>query len=113
MVTQRNQLITTFRTKWGTYACQKIQFCLINARATFKGELDIAFHSLINKLVVAYFNVVTIFSKNKEYHLQHLKHNFERCRKYGILLNFKRNISIHQREAYPIPTNLAMPILDF
>ena len=36
-------LKTTFRTKWGTYAYQKIHFGLINARATFQRAMDIAF----------------------------------------------------------------------
>jgi hypothetical protein len=38
-----DQLKTTFRTPWGTYAYRKIPFGLINASATFQREMDIAF----------------------------------------------------------------------
>jgi hypothetical protein len=33
-----------------------------------------------------------VYSKNKEDHIQHLNHIFERCRKYNISLNPKKNI---------------------
>jgi hypothetical protein len=35
---------------------------------------------------------VTIYSKNREDHIQHLTQIFERCRKYGISLNPKKTI---------------------
>jgi hypothetical protein len=56
-----NQLKTTFRTPWGTYAYRKMPFGLINAGATFQRVMDIAFHSLINQSVVVYLDDITIF----------------------------------------------------
>jgi ribonuclease HI len=38
-----DQLKTTFRTPWGTYAYRKMPFGLINAGATFQRAMDIAF----------------------------------------------------------------------
>jgi hypothetical protein len=38
-----DQLKTTFRTMWGTYAYRKMPFGLINVGATFHREMDIAF----------------------------------------------------------------------
>jgi hypothetical protein len=35
---------------------------------------------------------VTVYSKNREDHIQHLTQIFERCRKYGISLNPKKTI---------------------
>ena len=43
-----DQLKTTFRTKWGTYAYQKMTFGLINVGATFQRAMDTAFRGLIN-----------------------------------------------------------------
>ena len=42
-----DQLKTTFRTKWGTYAYQKMHFDLINAGATFQRAMDITFKGLV------------------------------------------------------------------
>ena len=39
-----------------------------------------------------YLDDVTIYSKNKKYHIQHLTQIFERCRKYGICLKPKKPI---------------------
>jgi hypothetical protein len=42
--------------------------------------------------VVVYLDDMTVYSKNKEDHVQHSTQIFERCRKYGISLNPKKNI---------------------
>jgi hypothetical protein len=68
-----DQLKTTFRTPWGTYAYHKMPFGLINVGATFQREIDIAFRGLINHSVVFYLDDVTIYSKNRDDHLAHLR----------------------------------------
>eukprot|EP00253_Pinus_taeda_P022177 PITA_22177 len=86
-----DRLKTTFRTKWGTYAYQKIPFGLINAGATFQRAMDISFKGLINRTVVVYLDDITIFSKERSNHLHDLNQIFQRCKKYGISLNPKRS----------------------
>ena len=54
--------------------------------------MDIAFRGLINKFVVVYLDDITIYSKNQEDHVPHLKAIFERCRRYKISLNLKKSI---------------------
>ena len=54
--------------------------------------MDVAFWGLINKCVVVYLDDVTVYSKNREDHIRHLTHIFERCRKYNISLNPKKTI---------------------
>ena len=68
-----DQLKTTFRTKWGTYAYQKMPFGLINAGATFQRAMDIAFKGLVNKSMVIYLDDITIYSKKRSNHLRDLK----------------------------------------
>jgi hypothetical protein len=68
-----NQLKTTFRTPWGTYAYRKMPFGLINAGATFQRAMDITFQGLINQSVVVYLDDVIVFSKNKTDHLANLR----------------------------------------
>jgi len=72
-----HKLKTTFRTKLGTYAYQKMTFSLINFGATFLRAMDIAFKGLINKSVFDYLDDITIFSKKRENHLHDLKQIFE------------------------------------
>jgi hypothetical protein len=92
LMSPSDQLKTTFRTPWGTYAYRKMPFGLINVGATFQREMDIAFHGLINQSVVVYLDDVTVFSKNKKDHLSHLRAVLERCRKFDISLNPKKSV---------------------
>jgi hypothetical protein len=73
LMSPSDQLKTTFRTPWGTYAYRKMPFGLINVGATFQRAMDIAFHGLINQSIVVYLDDITVFSKNKEDHLAHLR----------------------------------------
>ena len=87
-----HQLKTAFRTPWGTYAYRKMPFGLINVGATFQRAMDIAFRGLINHSVVVYLDDVTVYSKHRPDHINHLRKVFERCRKFGISLNPKKII---------------------
>lgn len=84
MVHPDDRLKTTFRTKWGTYAYQKMPFGLINTGATFQRAMDIAFKGLLNKTIVFYLDDITVYSKNRNSHLQNLRQIFEHGRKHEI-----------------------------
>lgn len=92
LVSHTDQLLTGFRTKWGTFCFRKMPFGLINAGATFQRAMDIVFRGLINESVVVYLDDVTIYSKKCVDHLDHLRQVLERCRKYDISLNPKKSI---------------------
>jgi hypothetical protein len=92
LMSPSDQLKTTFRTPWGTYAYRKMPFGLINVGATFQREMDISFYGLINKSVVVYLDDVTVFSKYKKDHLSHLRVVLERCCRFGISLNPKKSV---------------------
>jgi hypothetical protein len=72
LVSKDDRLKTTFLTKWGTFAYKCMPFGFINTGETFKRAMDVAFRGLINKCVVVYLDDVTVYSKNKEDHIQHL-----------------------------------------
>jgi ribonuclease HI len=92
LMSPSDQLKTTFRTPWGTYAYRKMPFGLINVGATFQRAMDISFRGLINHSIVVYLDDVTVYSKNKNDHLSHLRVVLLRCRKYDISLNPKKSI---------------------
>jgi len=91
LVYHTDQLLTAFRTKWGTFFFRKMSFGLINAGATFQREMDVAFRGLINESVVVYLDDVTIYARKRLDHIHHLRQVLERCRKYGISLNPKKS----------------------
>ena len=69
----------------------KMPFGLMNARATFQREMDIAFSEEKDKYVVIYLDDITVFSKSDPDHLQHLRKVFVKCRTFGIFLNPKKS----------------------
>ena len=82
---------TAFTTPWGTFMYDKIPFGLMNAGATFKRAMDIAFLGERYKFVVIYLDDLTVFSQSDDEHLKHLKQTFLKCRKYVLSLNPKKS----------------------
>lgn len=85
-------LKTTFQTRWGTYAYEKIPFGLINIGTTFQGAMDIAFWGIINRFVVVYLDDIIVYSKICKDHIPHCRVIFERCWCYDISLDPKEII---------------------
>ena len=73
LVSNGDQLKTTFNTKWGTYAYRKMPFGLINVGTTFQRAMDIAFQGLINRSVVVYMDDIIVYSYHRRDHIYHLK----------------------------------------
>ena len=83
---------TTFTTLWGTFLYTKMPFGLKNVGATFQRAMDMAFANEKDIFLVVYLDDLTIFSKSDEEHLFHLTKVFQKCKKYGISLNSKKNL---------------------
>jgi hypothetical protein len=83
---------TTFTTHWGTFAYERIPFGLINAGATFQRAMQIAFDDLISKIIQIYLDDLTVYSRNRQDHFDHLRKVFLRCRKFGMSLNPTKSI---------------------
>jgi hypothetical protein len=54
--------------------------------------MGIDFHHLINQSVMVYLHDATVFSKNKKYHLSHLRVVLEQCRRFDLSLNPKKSV---------------------
>ena len=63
LVKEDDRYKTTFTTKWGTMAYQKMPFGLSNAGATFQKAMDKAFQNLMYRFVLVYLDDITIFFK--------------------------------------------------
>eukprot|EP00253_Pinus_taeda_P009295 PITA_09295 len=91
VVHANDQEKTAFTTPWGTFMYAKMPFGLMNAGASFQRAMDIAFVGEKDKFVVVYLDDITIYSKNHQDHLQHLKKVFLKCRRFGISVNPKKS----------------------
>jgi hypothetical protein len=67
-------------------------FGLSNAGATFQRAMKIAFDDLIGKIIQIYLDDLTVYSKNRSDHFDHLRNILMRCRKFGISLNPSKSI---------------------
>ena len=53
--------------------------------------MDQAFNDLIGNIIAIYQDDRTVFSKERDDHVKHLKKVFDWCRKFGISLNLKKS----------------------
>jgi hypothetical protein len=88
---------TTFTTLWGTFMYAKMPFGLMNAGENFQRAMDIAFIGEKDKFFVIYLDYITIFSQFDKEHYDHLTKVFLKCRKFGLSLNPKKVIVLHER----------------
>jgi len=89
----KDQDKTTFTTPWGNFTYVKMPFGLMNVRATFQREINIAFANESVRFIVIYLDDIIVYSKSDEEHLMHLKRFFEKCRRFVISLNPKKTMS--------------------
>lgn len=54
--------------------------------------MDLALKEIINKIILIYFDDLTVFSKHQEDHFDHLELVLQKCLKFGISLNPKKCI---------------------
>jgi hypothetical protein len=54
---------TTFITRWGTFAYERMPFGLSNAGATFQRAMQIDFDDLIGNIIQVYLDDLTVYSK--------------------------------------------------
>lgn len=76
----------------GDICISKNAIGLSNTRGTFQRAMDHAFGELINNTILIYLDDITVFFKNRQDHLIHLRQIFDKCMKFGIFLNSKKSI---------------------
>lgn len=79
---------TAIITPFGLYEFLRMTFGLRNAAQNFRRFIDDVLQGL--NLVHTYFDDWSIASPDRESHLQHLNHLFERLRKLGLTANIQK-----------------------
>ena len=83
---------TTFITRWGTFAYERMPFGISNAGAAFQSAMQIFFDDLIGKIIQIYLDDLIVNSKKWLDHFGHIKRFLLWSRKFGISLNPSKSI---------------------
>jgi len=73
LVNKDDMNTTTFTTPWGTYEYLRIPFGLMNLSDKFQRSMDYRFIYIMGKIIEIYRDDLTVFSKTRKSHVDHLK----------------------------------------
>jgi uncharacterized protein YqgQ len=93
-----NQIRIKKNDEWKTTFCIRYEhfeylimfFDLANASITFQVYINKIFNELINDFCVMYLNVILIFFKNREFHVQHIREVLKRLRTNNLFANLEK-----------------------
>ncbi|GJV64269.1 putative reverse transcriptase domain-containing protein [Tanacetum coccineum] len=81
---------TTFRTRYGHYEFQVIQFGLTNAPAVFMDLMNRVCKPYLDKFIIVFIDDILIYSHNKEEHANHLRIILELLKKEKLYAKFSK-----------------------
>ncbi|GJW84422.1 putative reverse transcriptase domain-containing protein [Tanacetum coccineum] len=82
--------ITTFRTRYGHFEFQVMQFGLTNAPAVFMNLMNRVCKPYLDKFMIVFIDDILIYSKNKMEHGEHLKTILELLKKEQLYAKFSK-----------------------
>ena len=68
------------RTRYGSFEFLVMSFGLYNAPATFTTLMNNIFHEYLDDFVIIYINVILVYLKTAEEHVEHLEKVFQKLR---------------------------------
>ena len=83
-ITDGQEWLTAFRTRYGSFEYLVMPFGLTNAPATFQYFMNDIFHDMIDVHLIIYLDDLLIYSKDEETHRHHVRQVLERLRQYNL-----------------------------
>lgn len=90
----------TFKTNEGLYEWLVMLYSLSNAHSTFMRLMNEMLKEFIGKFVIVYLDVILIFSRTKEEHLQHVRRVLEKLHQNKPLINLKKCTFLQRELVY-------------
>ena len=84
---EESKIKTAFSTKNGQYCFKRMPFGIAAAPATFQELMVKVLGDLNWKEAVVYLDDILVFAKNKEEHMQRIKHVLEKIKEAGLRIN--------------------------
>jgi hypothetical protein len=76
----------TMTTQWGCFSYKAMPFGITNGSSAFSRAIYLALNEFVGDFVSTYIDDITVYSKNVEEHLVHLRRVFERLREVNMKL---------------------------
>lgn len=97
MHSEKDEDLTTFRTKYGTYKYLVMPFGLTNGPSTFQNFMNDTLMDFLDNFVVAYLDDILVYSENEKDHIKHVKMVLQRLREAGIQADIDK-CEFHKQE---------------
>ncbi|MBW0572164.1 hypothetical protein O181_111879, partial [Austropuccinia psidii MF-1] len=79
-IKERDEHLTAFRTKYGSYEYLVMPFGLTNASASFRNLVNDIFSDFLDVFVMVYLDDIMVFSSSEEEHVSHVASVLQRLR---------------------------------
>ncbi len=90
MHSEKNENLTTFKTRFDSYKYLMLSFELINESITFQNFINDTLMNYLNEFVVVYLNDILIYSQNMSNHRKQIRKILQRFRKIEIQTNIDK-----------------------
>jgi transposase InsO family protein len=89
-ISEEDEDLTTFRTRFGSFKYRVMPFGLTNGPATYQHFMNDVLFDCLDKFVSAYLDDILIYSENLEEHQRHVREVLERLRKAGLQVDIEK-----------------------
>ena len=84
MKTEKDEDLTTFRTRFGSYKSLVLPFGLTNGPATFQNFINDTFLEYPDEFLIAYLDDLLVYSETMTDHRKHVRKVLQKLREAGI-----------------------------
>ena len=84
MKTEKDEDLTTFRTRFGSYKSLVLPFGLTNGPATFQNFINDTFLEYLDEFLIAYLDDLLVYSETMTDHRKHVRKVLQKLREAGI-----------------------------